>query len=284
MQSPFITAVDENNIHSTLEESMKTPVLFLFWSASQPESVQSKQIVETLAQQYQGQFLLATLDCDQHMGLASQFGVQMIPTLALFTQGQPVDGLGGPQSQDSIQAMLAKHLPSQAELIFNQAQTLHQQGEYAQALALLKQLESDQQQQAEVKLITIDCLLETQQFSEAKPLLESIPLEYQQGFYEGLVAKLTLHENAANSPELQKLEQEYANAPKDNHLACHLAAQYHEAHRDEDALAVLWPILQHDLNALDGEVKKTFMDILSALGQGNALSAKYRRQLYSLLY
>ncbi len=46
----------------------------------------------------------------------------------------------------------------------------------------------------------------------------------------------------------------------------------------------MWTPLSRNLNALDGELKKSFMDILSALGQGNPIAAKYRRQLYSLLY
>ncbi|MDG3396123.1 tetratricopeptide repeat protein, partial [Vibrio parahaemolyticus] len=54
--------------------------------------------------------------------------------------------------------------------------------------------------------------------------------------------------------------------------------------RDEEALELLWNILKVNLGAQDGEVKKTFMDILSALGQGNAIASKYRRQLYSILY
>ncbi|WP_152620231.1 tetratricopeptide repeat protein, partial [Vibrio parahaemolyticus] len=42
--------------------------------------------------------------------------------------------------------------------------------------------------------------------------------------------------------------------------------------------------LKVNLGAQDGELKKTFMDILSAVAQGNAIASKYRRQLYSILY
>ncbi|MGR5543249.1 tetratricopeptide repeat protein, partial [Vibrio campbellii] len=66
--------------------------------------------------------------------------------------------------------------------------------------------------------------------------------------------------------------------------ACDLARQYHQVNRDEEALELLWGFLSGDLNALDGEVKKAFMDILSALGQGNPIAGKFRRQLYSILY
>ncbi|WP_438880033.1 tetratricopeptide repeat protein, partial [Bacillus cereus group sp. Bce020] len=63
-----------------------------------------------------------------------------------------------------------------------------------------------------------------------------------------------------------------------------LASQYHQVQRDEEALELLWRFLKDDLTLLDGEMKKTLMDILSALGQGNPIAARYRRQLYSQLY
>jgi len=54
--------------------------------------------------------------------------------------------------------------------------------------------------------------------------------------------------------------------------------------RDEEALSLLWSWLSKNLNALDGDMKKTFMDILTALGQGHPLANQYRKKLYSLLY
>jgi putative thioredoxin len=47
---------------------------------------------------------------------------------------------------------------------------------------------------------------------------------------------------------------------------------------------LLLTCLRKDLNAGDGEVKKTMTDILSALDNADALKAKYQRKLYTLLY
>ncbi len=80
------------------------------------------------------------------------------------------------------------------------------------------------------------------------------------------------------------MNQELAANPDNLELACELAVQYNQVGRDEEALELLWNILKANLGAQDGEVKKVFMDILSALGQGNTLASKYRRQLYSILY
>ncbi|MFA0520539.1 thioredoxin family protein, partial [Vibrio sp. 10N.222.55.E8] len=92
------------------------------------------------------------------------FGVQALPTIALFVNGQPVDGLGGPQSVAAIVDMLGKHLPNQDELALRQALEQMQTGDHAQALAAMQQLPVELTNKGEVKLAIAECLLETQQF------------------------------------------------------------------------------------------------------------------------
>lgn len=284
MQSPYIVELNEQNFRQVLEGSMQTPVLIHFWASMSQESVEIVPQLQSLAQQYNGAFTLALLNCEQEQAIASQFGVQALPTIALFVNGQPVDGLGGPQSIEAISTMLSKHLPSQDELALQQALEQMQKGEYPQALEAFQQLPDELKLKGEVKLAIAECLLETQQFDLADTQLQTIPLEYQDNYYKTLVAKLELHKQAADSPEIQALEVNLKADPSNAQVAAELGLQYHQVNRDEEALELLWSYLVKDLNTLDGDMKKSFMDILSALGQGNAIAAKYRRQLYSLLY
>lgn len=284
MHSPFIVDINEQNFREILERSAQTPILIHFWANAYPESTEILPALRQLAQQYQGAFTLALLDCQAQGPIAAQFGVQVLPTIALFINGQAVDGLGGAQSIEAIQAMLGKHLPSTEELALQQAIEEMQNGLYPQALNTLRALPVELQQRGDVKLAMADCLLEANQAEAAEQLLSSIPLEYQDNYFKGLQAKLELQKQAANSPEIQKLELDYQNDPTNHTLACELAVQYQHVGREEEALEILWKLLKTNLNLGDGEVKKTFMDILSALGQGNAIASRYRRQLYSILY
>ena len=284
MQSPYIVELSEQNFRETLESSMQTPVLIHFWAPMSQESSQIIPELQALAQQYEGAFTLALLNCEQEQMIASQFGVQALPTIALFINGQPVDGLGGPQSISAVQELLTKHLPSQDERNLSKALEMVKLGQYSEALSLIETLTPSLQESGDVKLAKADCYLETHQFDQAKALLEHIPLEYQDGYYKSLIAKLELHEQAANSPEIQQLESALENKPDDLEVINKLALSYHQVNRDEEAMALLWAPLARDLNALDGDLKKSFMDILSALGQGNPVASKYRRQLYSILY
>lgn len=284
MQSPFIVELNEQNFRQVLEGSMQTPVLIHFWAPMSQESAQVIPDLQMLTQQYNGAFTLALLNCEQEQAIASQFGVQALPTIALFINGQAVDGMGGTQSIEAIKEMVTKHLPSQDELTLKQASDLIQDGKHAQALPLLEGLDENIKQKGDVKLALASCYLETQNYDLAKSLLDHIPLEYQDNFYKGLIAKLELHAQAANSPEIQSLEAALDKEPDNEELINKLALAYHQVNRDEEALELLWAQLRRNLNALDGEIKKSFMDILAALGQGNTIAGKYRRQLYSILY
>ncbi|MDN2481754.1 co-chaperone YbbN [Vibrio agarivorans] len=284
MQSPYIVELNEQNFRQVLEGSMETPVLLHFYAFVSQESVELIPAIQTLTQDYDGALTLALVDCEKQQAIAAQFGIQALPTIALFINGQPVDGLGGPQTIEAIEQMLSKHLPSREDLTLQKAAKLIEQGQHASALTLLDSLSEERAAKGDVKLAKADCLLETQQFDLAESLLAHIPLEYQDNYYKGLIAKLELHKQAADSPEIQAIEASLAQQPDNAQLACDLARQYHQVNRDEEALELLWGFLSGDLNALDGEVKKAFMDILSALGQGNPIAGKFRRQLYSILY
>jgi putative thioredoxin len=284
MQSPYIVEVNQHNFREVFERSVETPILFYFWAPMNQESVQLIPELQSVAQQHSGAFTLALLNCQQEQQVAAQFGVQTLPTIALFINGQAVDGLAGAQTIETVNAMLNKHLPSHDEVSLQQALTLIEQTQHSQALPLLLSLPDDMKAKAEVKLALADVFLETQQYEAAETELERIPLEYQDGYYKGLIAKLELHKQAADSPEIQALEEIFSAEPNNAHIASELALQYHQVNRNEEALELLWSFLQSDLNCLDGGLKKVFMDILSALGQGNSVANLYRRKLYSLLY
>lgn len=284
MQSPFIVELNQQNFMPVLESSRQTPLLIHFWAPMSQESSDIIPQLQQLAQNYNGAFTLALLNCEQEQGIAAQFGVQALPTIALFSEGQPVDGMGGPQPISAIEEMLNRHLPSQDALTMNRALQLVAAGEHTQALPLLKSLPEELLVKGEVKLALAACYLETQDFTLAAEQLQHIPLEYQDNDYKSLIAKLELHNQAANSPEIQSLEIAFTQDQDNAKLALDLALNYHNVNRDEEALELIWRFIVKNLNALDGEMKKTFMDILSALGQGNPLAAQYRRQLYSILY
>ena len=279
-----IIDVNESNLHQTLEQSMQIPVLFYFWSDRSQHCQQLTPLLERLAQEYAGQFILAKLDCDKEQMVASQFGLRSIPTVYLFQNGQPVDGFQGPQPEEAIRALLQKVLPREEELKAQQAMALVQQGKTLDALPLLKEAWQLSNQSSEIGFLLAEVLISLNRSDEAEAVLKVVPLQDQDTRYQGLMAQIDLLKQAADTPEIQQLQQQLESDPDNADLASKLALQLHQVGRNEEALALLYGHLRKDLNAADGQARKMLQEILAALGTGDALAAKYRRLLYSLLY
>lgn len=279
-----IVNVTEANLQQTLEQSVATPVLFYFWSERSQHCQQLTPVLESLAAQYNGQFLLAKVDCDAEQMVASQFGLRAIPTVYLFQNGQPVDGFQGPQPEEAIRALLEKVLPREEELKAQQAMQLIEEGNYADALPLLKEAWQLSNQASEIGLLLAETQIALNRSEDAEAVLKTIPMQDQDTRYQGLVAQIDLLKQAADTPEIQLLQQQVEIDPANATLATQLALQLHQVGLNEEALELLFSHLSKDLNAADGQARKMLQEILAALGTGDALASKYRRKLYSLLY
>ncbi|MEO3989659.1 co-chaperone YbbN [Pseudocitrobacter cyperus] len=279
-----IVNITEANLHQTLEQSVTTPILFYFWSERSQHCLELTPVLEKLATQYNGQFILAKVDCDAEQMVASQFGLRAIPTVYLFQNGQPVDGFQGPQPEEAIRALLDKVLPREDELKAQQAMELMQEGNYAEALPLLKDAWSMSNQDSQIGLLLAETQIALNRSEDAETVLKTVPLQDQDTRYQGLMAKIELLKQAADTPEIQQLQQQVEQSPDDAALASKLALQLHQVGRNEEALELLFAHLQKDLTAADGQARKMLQEILAALGTGDALASKYRRKLYSLLY
>ena len=205
-----IVNITEANLHQTLEQSATTPVLFYFWSERSQHCLELTPVLENLAAQYNGQFILAKVDCDAEQMVASQFGLRAIPTVYLFQNGQPVDGFQGPQAEEAIRALLDKVLPREEELKAQQAMELIQEGNYADALPLLKDAWSMSNQDSQIGLLLAETQIALNRSEDAEAVLKTVPLQDQDTRYQGLLAKIELLKQAADTPEIQQLQQQVA--------------------------------------------------------------------------
>ncbi|MFT6133296.1 MAG: putative thioredoxin [Shewanella sp.] len=247
------------------------------------------QTLEHLANSQGGRFILAKVDCETELEIANYFQIQNVPTTLILDKGRPIDGFSGAQSQEQISDLLDKHLPPMWIQEFDDVKQQLAQGELlpedlAKISDQLKTIFIDAQQAPEVALVMTDVALQQGLLAEAKGLLARIGLADQDSYYHNLVAKLVLAEDAADTPEIRQLQQNVAEQPDNLDAVVILAKALNVAQRNEEALELLFVILQKDMSAADGKVKQVFMEILTAIGQGNTLANQYRRKLYTLLY
>ncbi|MBW5891515.1 co-chaperone YbbN [Pectobacterium polaris] len=283
-QQATIVDVNESNLHQVLEHSMTLPVLFYFWSGRSQHCLELEPVLDKLAQEYAGQFVLAKVDCDTEQRVAAQFGLRSIPTVYLVKDGQPQDGFQGPQPEEAIRELLKRALPKEEELKVAQAQQLIQEDKLPEAMQLLKDAWQLSQQRSDIGLMLAEVQIQINRSEDAEAVLATIPLQDRDTRYHSLVAQIELLKQAADTPEIQHLQQQLEADPQNAELAVQLALQLHQVGRNEEALELLMGFLKKDLAVANGSARKTLMDIMAALGTSDTLAARYRRQLYSLLY
>jgi putative thioredoxin len=137
--SAHIVEIDESNAQQLLiEESMTRPVVVDFWADWCGPCKQLMPILEKLAGEYQGAFLLAKVNADEQQMLAQQLGVRSLPTVMVIKDGQPIDGFSGAQPESAVREMLDKHLPSPQADALAEAEQLMAEGDIPAALALYR--------------------------------------------------------------------------------------------------------------------------------------------------
>jgi putative thioredoxin len=274
----------ENAKQYLIEESFNRPVLIDFWADWCAPCKSLMPILEKLANEYAGAFLLAKVNADEMNMISSQFGVRSLPTVMLMKDGQPIDGFAGALPETQVRELLEKHLPKPWEKLVNEAQTFIMEGDFNSALPLLRQAYDDSKQDAAIACLLAQCHLELNRIDNAEAILATVKHVDQDAHYEQLKAQIELKKQAAKTPELVALETAYANDPENSQIAYELAIQYHAEAAHRPALELLMGILRKDRHFAEGAAKKTFMDILAALGKGDPLAIEFQRKLFTLLY
>ncbi|MFT6950666.1 MAG: putative thioredoxin [Paraglaciecola sp.] len=272
----------ENFQQVILQDSQTKLVMLEFWAEGYEPSQELAPVLQTLANLYSENLIHARVDCQAQQEIASQFGVRNLPTVMVIKDGQPIDGFAGMESEATIRVMLEKHLPNPEDELYNQAAKLAAEQLYPEAFTLIKQAYDFDTKRADIKLLLADCQVELGQVKQAKELLSTIGLVDQDGLYQSILGKIELAEQAAESPEIQALQQALAKDPDNLELKVQLGVQLRQANQMPEALELMLSVLLTDLNF--GEAKKLMLDMINALPDGEPLKSKYRRKIYSLLY
>ena len=281
----IIVNIDETNAAQLLiEESNIRPVVVDFWADWCEPCKVLMPLLEKIANEYAGAFLLAKVNADEQQAITQQFGVRSLPTVMVIQNGQPVDGFAGAQSEADVRAMLEKYLPKPWDALLMQAQEFLQAEDFTSALAPLRQAWDESGNQYEITVTYVHALIESLRLDEAEKILADIRLADRDAAYEQLIAQLEIKREAAKSPEIEALEAQLADDPDNLDVRRQLAVQYTNSGMFKEAMEHLLGVLQKDLNHADGATKKALLDTIVSLGKGDPLAVEFQRKLYSLLH
>ena len=280
-----VVDIDENNAQQYLiDESFNRPVVVDFWDDWCAPCKQLMPLLEKLADEYAGAFLLAKINADEQQGISGQLGVRSLPTVMVFKDGQPVDGLAGAQPETAVRELLQKHLPSPWDAKVVEATELLDQGDTAGAVGLLRRAWEESNKLLEITLAYAGALLEANRLDDSEAVLDEVRLVDRDALHEQLMAQIELKRVAGKSPEIAALEAELS-ADKANHaVRVKLAVQLTTDAHHRDALDHLLTVLRADRDWNNGEAKRLYLDTIASIGKGDPLAAEYQRKLFSILY
>ncbi|MBD1553066.1 thioredoxin [Pseudomonas typographi] len=286
--TPYIfDATDADFQQLVIENSFNQPVLVDFWADWCAPCKVLMPMLEQIAQSYQGQLLLAKVNCDVEQQVVAMFGIRSLPTVVLFKDGQPVDGFAGAQPESAVRAMLEPHvaLPAPpADDPFEAAQAAFAQGQYAQAEATLKALLSEDNSHTAALILYARCLAERGELGEAQTILDAIKSDEHKAELAGAKAQLTFLSQAGDLPDAAELKARLAQNPSDDEAAYQLAVRQLARQQYEAALEGLLKLFVRNRAWNEGVAHKTLLQVFDLLGNEHPLVTAYRRKLFAALY
>ncbi len=180
-----------------LERSHEVPVLRDCWAPWCAPCRSLGPVLEKLAQEYGGEFLLAKLDTDKAPQISAALRMRSIPLVVLFIGGRPVDQFTGALPEGQIRAFLDKHLQPPVSPVDQLRAEAAQAPDDESALAILQEALQVEPGHPEVLLDVAERLIARSELPDAKEVLDSVPAEARGDRHAALVKRIEL---AANRP------------------------------------------------------------------------------------
>ena len=285
--SPYIVEANPQNIQQLLEASYQVPVLVDFWADWCQPCKSLMPILMKLAEEYQGGFLLAKLNTDQHQQLAAQFGVRNLPTVKLFKEGRIVDEFTGALPEGEVRKFINKYRARRTESYRQQALAMYEAGQVDDALNLMQQVVQHEPDFYEALADFGGMLLAQQRIEEAESMLNAIPLDaLEPEILNPLLAELKRAKLQAQvvGIDTSALEKKLAENPDDLATLLELAKLRVAMGEIEAGLEMYFSVHKKDSHFQDGAGKKGLFSTFELIGSANPLVKKYRNKLFSLVY
>ena len=266
-----------------LQRSLQTPVLVDFWATWCGPCKSLGPVLEKLAGEYGGAFVLAKVDVDKEQQVAAAFQIRSVPTVFLLVNGQPGDAFQGALPEGPLRQFLQQHGIEPLAAPPAEPAELAPLDPHAEVVRLRHAVQ-DAPDQDELKLDLALALLRTGAAAEAEQLLDALPANLATDDRTVRArARLGFAALLKDAPPVPVLEQAIA-ANQGDLKARHLLAVHQLVGGDAAAgLEQLIEMLRRDRGYQDGLPKKTLIDAFRIV-EDEDLVGQYRRKMASLLF
>jgi putative thioredoxin len=258
-----IDVTDADFMDRVVGESRKRPVLVDFWADWCGPCKQLSPVLERLADEMHGQFLLAKMDVDRNQYTASQFRIQSIPNVWAFVDGRPVDQFVGAMPEPVVREFIARLLPTDADRDAAEASEAAESGDVEAAERGFREALEGDPSNREAKLGLGRILLERGDLDEARELVQPLLPDVEA-------------ERMLSAVRVAKWGEE-AEGPLEGPKRMAAAGQWREA------LDALLGAVRYSADDRDA-AREAMVDVFAVLGDDDPLTREYRTKLASALF
>lgn len=278
--SPYIIDAGRSNFEeAVLINSHKGPVMVNYWAEGAGPCLRLWPVLEKLANDYAGKFLLVNISTDEDNKLARDYGVTSVPTVKLFLKGEVVDQIHGAESEQNFRKMIDQYVARDSDAELARAVTEYQQGHLDEAFKMLSQLVFVDPENSRIQLTHAKLLIREQRYDEAFELLEKTSLINENAEAGLLMANALFLSTAADAPGTETLQQAVETDPDDMSLWLQLASQYVIHSEYTEAMDALLHIFKTDKNYRDGLAGLCLRAIFTLLGNDDPNVKEYRQRM-----
>ena len=273
-----------------IAESRKHPVLVDFWAPWCGPCKQLTPIIERVVNSSGGRVKLVKMNIDDHPAIAGQLGIQSIPAVICFKNGQPIDGFMGAQPEAKIREFIDKVAgPDQGTQDLAAAMTAATEalatGDVEGAAQIFSALVSQDPDNEKALAGLAECLIVLGDLAQAREVLAQIPEDKRKGAEVlAAFAKIELFEQAAKIGDPKVLEARLIDNPKDHQARFDLAMVLNVQGARDEAADQLLAIMKADRAWTDDGARKQLVLFFEAWGPMDPSTLTARRKLSGLLF
>jgi putative thioredoxin len=276
-------------VKDVVEESKRQPVLIDFWAPWCGPCKQLTPVLEKAVRAAKGKVKLVKMNIDEHPAIPGQMGIQSIPAVIAFVNGQPADGFMGALPESQVVAFLERltkdRIGGEAKDLLAAADAALADGDPAGAADLYAQLLAEDNTNVQALAGLTRCYVETGAMEQAKQTLALVPdSKHNDASFIAAKAALDLAEQAKSLGPITELEQKVAANPLDHQARFDLALALNGKGRRLDALEQLISIVKRDRKWNDDGARKQLVQFFDAWGPTDEATIEGRKRLSSILF
>jgi putative thioredoxin len=276
-------------VKDVIEESKRQPVLIDFWAPWCGPCKQLTPILEKVVKAAKGKVKLVKMNIDDHPAIPGQMGIQSIPAVIAFVNGQPADGFMGALPESQVTAFLERltkgKIGAEEKDLLAAADAALAKGDATSAAEIYTHLLAEDDSNVAALAGLARAHVATGAIEPAKQTLALVPeAKRNDAAVAAARAAIELAEQSKSLGPINELQQKVAADPKDHQARFDLALALNAGGKRAEAVDHLMEIVKRDRKWNDDGARKQLVQFFEAWGPTDEATVAGRKRLSSVLF